>query len=108
MTASGGVHLESPAIKASSTPDTLAFFSIRYKRYHQGFTVVFLSTTILEMVDKIQVQLSSPLEVLELLLGAGLDRAQASALMGNLPQSQRPERQEDSEGLRGQWVKVAK
>ena len=46
----------------------------------------------------IQVQPASSSEVLELLLG--LDRAQASALIGNLPQGQRPERPEDSEGRR--------
>ena len=52
------------------------------------------------MADEIQVQPAGSSEVLELLLGAGLDRAQASALMGNLPQGQRPERPEDSEGRR--------
>ena len=52
------------------------------------------------MADEIQVQLSSSLEVLELLLGAGLERVQASALIENLPQGQRPERQKDSEGRR--------
>lgn len=40
------------------------------------------------------------MEVLELLLGAGLDKAQVSALMGNLLQGQNPERPEDSEGRR--------
>ena len=50
-----------------------------------------------EMDDKIQIQPTSLLEVLELLLGVGLDRAQASALLGNLPQAQRSE---DCEGQR--------
>ena len=40
---------------------------------------MFLSTTILEMADEIQVQLASSSQVLEFLLGAGLDRAQASS-----------------------------
>ena len=47
--------------------------------------------TIPEMADEIQIQPTSSSEVLELLLGAGLGRAQASALVGNIPQGQRPE-----------------
>ena len=43
------------------------------------------------MADETQVQPISLVEVLELLLGAGLDRTQASALLENLPQGQRPE-----------------
>ena len=43
------------------------------------------------MADETQVQPISSVEVLELLLGAGLDRTQASALLENLLQGQRPE-----------------
>ena len=49
------------------------------------------------MADEIQIQPTSSSEVLELLLGAGLDRAQASTLVGNLLQGQRPK---DCEGQR--------
>ena len=52
------------------------------------------------MADEIQIQPSSSPEILDLLLGAGLDRGQATALIGNLPQDQRSERLEDSEGQR--------
>jgi len=48
-------------------------------------------------MDEIQVQPSSSSEVLDLLLGVGLDRAQAVALMGNRPQGQRPGGQEECE-----------
>ena len=43
------------------------------------------------MADEIQVQPISLVEVLELLLSAGLVRTQASALLENFPQGQRPE-----------------
>jgi len=46
---------------------------------------------------EIQVQPSSSSEVLDLLLDAGLDRAQTVALMGNCPQGQRPGGQEECE-----------
>ena len=52
------------------------------------------------MADEIQIQPSSSSEILDLLLGAGLDRGQATALIGNLPQDQRSERLEDGEGQR--------
>ena len=54
--------------------------------------------SILEMADEIQIQPSSSLEILDLLFSAGLDRGQATTLMGNLPQGQRSERLQDGEG----------
>jgi len=48
-------------------------------------------------MDEIQVQPLSSSEVLDLLLGVGLDRAQAVALMGNRPQGQRYGGQEECE-----------
>ena len=52
------------------------------------------------MADEIQIQPASSSEILDLLPGAGLDRGQATALIGNLPQDQRSERLEDGEGQR--------
>ena len=52
------------------------------------------------MADEIQIQPSSSSEILDLRLSAGLDRDQATALIGNLPQDQRSERLEDGEGQR--------
>ena len=43
------------------------------------------STTVPEMADEIQVQLISSAEVQEFLLGAGLDRTQASASLVSRP-----------------------
>ena len=48
-------------------------------------------------MDEIQVQHSSSSEVRDLLFDAGLDRAQAVALMGNRPQGQRPGGQKECE-----------
>ena len=52
------------------------------------------------MADELQIQPSSSLEILDLLLGVGLDRGQATVLMGNLMQGQMSERLEDVEDQR--------
>ena len=52
------------------------------------------------MADEVQIKPSSLSKILDILLGAGLDRGQPTALMGNLPQGQRSERLEDGEGQR--------
>ena len=52
------------------------------------------------MADEIQIQPSSSSELLDLLLSAGLDRGQVTALIGNFLQDQRSERLEDGEGQR--------